>query len=240
MPPSRGSAAIRRARRHTVSLLDGIKAQLAGKAEVVHAQGVFITAERGPRGPTTSRSPIRARNRELIAEAVEVAQDRRRRHAGHRRHRADQPRGLCAATTSATAPSLDLVGEQNELFDALQALGKPVVVVALNGRPPSWPNVVAEAPTRCSNAGTSARKAARRWPRRCSATSIPAASCRSPWCATSGRSRSSTTTSLRRGAATCSPTSSPLFPFGFGLSYTTFEIPQPRLSATQDRARRRR
>ena len=41
--------------------------------------------------------------------------------------------------------SLDLVGEQNELIDALHALGKPVVVCAFNGRPPSWPNVVDKA-----------------------------------------------------------------------------------------------
>ena len=31
--------------------------------------------------------------------------------------------------------SLDLVGEQNELFDALAALGKPRWCVLLNGRP---------------------------------------------------------------------------------------------------------
>ncbi len=37
---------------------------------------------------------------------------------------------------------LDLVGEQNELFAAVKATGKPVVVMALNGRPPSWPAVV--------------------------------------------------------------------------------------------------
>ena len=37
---------------------------------------------------------------------------------------------------SATASSLDLVGEQQDLFDALKALGKPIVVVLINGRPP--------------------------------------------------------------------------------------------------------
>ena len=37
--------------------------------------------------------------------------------------------------------SLDLVGEQNELVDALFALGKPMVVVLINGRPPCYPSM---------------------------------------------------------------------------------------------------
>ena len=38
--------------------------------------------------------------------------------------------------------SLDLVGEQNDLFAAMKATGKPVIVCAINGRPPSYPAVV--------------------------------------------------------------------------------------------------
>ena len=33
--------------------------------------------------------------------------------------------------------SLDLVGEQQSLFDALRALGKPISVILINGRPAS-------------------------------------------------------------------------------------------------------
>src|SRR3546814_4237733 len=40
---------------------------------------------------------------------------------------------------------IDIVGDQNDLVDALAALGKPLIVCAINGRPPSWPNVVAKA-----------------------------------------------------------------------------------------------
>ena len=46
---------------------------------------------------------------------------------------------------SATAASLDLVGEQQELFDALKALGKPIVVVLINGRPASTVEISAQA-----------------------------------------------------------------------------------------------
>src|SRR5690606_15712446 len=81
-----------------------------------------------------------AENRRRIAEAVEVARradtillfigdtEQTSREAwadGHLGDRSD----------------LDLVGEQNELFQALKALGKPIVAVLVNGRPPSYPTV---------------------------------------------------------------------------------------------------
>ena len=72
--------------------------------------------------------------------------------------------------------SLDLVGEQDELVDAMFALGKPVVVVLINGRPLSVVNVATKA-NALIEAGTPARKAAPRWPTCCSALSTRAASC---------------------------------------------------------------
>lgn len=56
----------------TVSLLEGVRARLKGKAEVVHAQGVFITqSEDRSANEVLLADP--ARNRDLIAEAVTVA-----------------------------------------------------------------------------------------------------------------------------------------------------------------------
>src|SRR5690606_36792547 len=86
----------------------------------------------------------RSRNLELIEEAVEVAREedvivvavgdteQTSREALADYHLGDRTQ-------------LDLVGEQNEQFDELHALGKPVGVCAINGRPPSWPNVAARA-----------------------------------------------------------------------------------------------
>src|SRR3546814_18629718 len=50
---------------------------------------------------------------------------------------------------------IDIVGDQNDLVDALAALGKPLIVWPINGRPPSWPNVVtkADALLECWNRG---------------------------------------------------------------------------------------
>ena len=72
-------------------------------------------------------------------------------------------------TTWAIAPTLDLVGEQNELARAMFALGKPVVVVLINGRPLSVNRNRGARRMRSSKAGTSGRKAARRSPTSCSA-----------------------------------------------------------------------
>ena len=61
-------------------------------------------------------------------------------------------------------------------------------------------------PPRSSSAGTSGRKPAGPWPTCCSATSIPAASCRSPSRGRWATCRRITTTSRRPAAATCSTT----------------------------------
>jgi beta-glucosidase len=214
--------------RQAVSLLDGVKAHLGARAQVEFAQGVFITqSEDRSSDEVLLADPVR--NRALIAEAVALAgrsdivllaigdTEQTSREGFAKNHLGDRT-------------SLDLVGEQNELFATLKATGKPVVVCAINGRPPSYPAVVegANALLECWYPGqeggtamadvlfgavnpgaklpvTVARNAGQ----------IPIFYNRKP--------------SARRGYVF--EDISPLFPFGFGLSYTSFEIGKPRLSA---------
>ena len=128
------------------------------------------------------------------------------------------------------ATSLDLVGEQNELARAMFALGKPVVVVLINGRPYSVNEIAARANALVegwylgqeggtamadilfgdANPGGKLPVTIAR-----SVGQLPMFYNQKP--------------SAHRGYIFDSK--EPLFPFGFGLSYTTFDIGAPQLSA---------
>src|SRR6202000_2693771 len=129
--------------RHTITILDGIKAKLGPAANIVTSEGVRIT-ESSEWGADDVKLADPAENRKRIAAAVDVAKkadtivlvlgdtEQTSREAWAYDHLGDRA-------------SLDLVGQQDELADAIFALGKPVVVVLINGRPLSVVNVAARA-----------------------------------------------------------------------------------------------
>lgn len=214
--------------KHNVSLLDGVRAKLAGKAEVVHAQGVFITqSEEREADLVLLADP--GKNRALIEEAVAVARgadaivlaigdtEQTSREAYASNHLGDRT-------------SLDLLGEQNALVDALHALGKPLVVVAINGRPPSYPNAAAKANAllECwylgQEGGTAIADAL--FGDVNPGAKLPVSVARD---VSQVPLYYNARPQPRLDARAAEP--QPLFPFGFGLSYTTFEIGAPRLSA---------
>jgi beta-glucosidase len=216
--------------RHTVSPLDGIKAKLGSRVRVVTAEGVRLT-DKGDWNADEVVLADPAENRRRIQEAVQVAQG------------ADAVvlliGGSAATSREAWADnhlgdttSLELVGEQNELARAMFALGKPVVVVLINGRPQAVTEVAARANALLEGwylgqeGGTALAdilfgdanpggKLPVTIPR--SVGQLPLVYNEKP--------------SAHRGYLFDSR--EPLFPFGFGLSYTTFEIGAPQLSATQ-------
>lgn len=210
--------------KHAISLIEGLR-QVAPDAEFVTAQGVFITTSED-RSQDIIHLADRAENLRLIEEAVALAEsadtiivaigdtEQTSREGFARNHLGDRT-------------DIDLVGEQNELVDALAALGKPLIVVAYNGRPPSWPNVVdkADAILECWYPGQEGGVAV--------AQALlgdinPGAKLPVTVVRNEGQIPYfyNHKPSARRGYLF--DDKGPLFPFGHGLSYTSFAISPPR------------
>jgi beta-glucosidase len=214
--------------RQSVTLLDAVRSRLAGTAEVVHAQGVHITqSEDRSADEILLGDPVR--NRSLIAQAVEAARscDLILLAIGDTEQTS---REAFAANHLGDRTDLDLVGDQNALLDALHALGKPIVICAINGRPPSWPNAVAKANAilECwypgQEGGTAIAEAL--FGEVNPGAKLPVTVVRDEGQVPFFYNHKP---SARRGYLFADER--PLFPFGHGLSYTRFEISAPRLSA---------
>jgi beta-glucosidase len=213
--------------KHEVTVLEGIRDFLGDRVEVLHAPGCGITVggawttdEVVPSDPEEDRRQIR--------EAVEVAaradvvvlaiggNEQTSREAWSRTHMGDRT-------------DLDLVGRQDELVAAMLATGTPVVVLLFNGRPLSINHVAENVPAilECWYLGQETGRAVAEVlfgdvnpggklpisvPR--SVGQLPVFYNHKP--------------SARRGYLWAEAT--PLFPFGFGLSYTTFALENVRLA----------
>ena len=213
--------------RHVVSVLEGLQSAAKGKFEVDYAEAVRITRSRSWSADPVDLVPAEE-NRRLIAEAVETARkadvivmvlgdnEQTSREAWADQHLGDRA-------------SLDLIGQQNELAEAIFALGKPTVVLLLNGRPLSVNYLAEKAPALIEGwylgQETGNAVADVLFGRANPGGKLPVSIARSVGQLPVYYNRKPTS---RRGYLFDS--TQPLYPFGYGLSYTSFEISAPRLA----------
>lgn len=111
----------------TVTVLDGLRSYLKGSARVEYAEGCDIVDAGWP-ATEILPVPMDEREEQGIAEAVAKARESDVVIAvlGEDEYRTGESR---------SRTSLDLPGRQQQLLEALHATGKPVVLVLINGQP---------------------------------------------------------------------------------------------------------
>ncbi|MCB0518824.1 MAG: glycoside hydrolase family 3 C-terminal domain-containing protein [Lewinellaceae bacterium] len=212
--------------KYFVTVLQGIRDKVGSKARILYAEGCGITQPGSwyldPVNPTDP-----AEDRKKIAAAVAIAKQ------------ADlvilavggnelTSREAWAETHLGDRTNLEMVGLQNELIDKIAATGKPIIGLLFNGRPLAVQNLSAKASTvfECWYLGQECGRAVANvlfgdvnpsgklpisFPR--SVGHIPAYYNYKP--------------TARRGYLWDDV--SPLYAFGYGMSYTSFVIGEPKL-----------
>jgi beta-glucosidase len=213
--------------RHVVSVLEGIQKEGQGKFQVDYAEAVRITRSRSWSADPVDLVPAEE-NRRLIAQAVETAKkadvvvmvlgdnEQTSREAWADAHLGDRA-------------SLDMIGQQEELARAIFALGKPTVVLLLNGRPLSVNYLAENAPALIEGwylgQETGNAVADVLFGRSNPGGKLPVSIARNVGQLPIYYNHKPT---ARRGYLF--DKTSPLYPFGYGLSYTSFGMSAPRLA----------
>ncbi len=214
-----------------ISVLQGIMDKVGSKVKVAHAVGCKITEEGGDWWADTSHLSDAAEDSKLIAQAVDVAKaaDVSVLVLGGNE---DTNKEGWADNHLGDRDSLDLVGRQNDLVKAVLETGKPTIVLLINSGPLSVKYIAEKAPAILEGfylgQETGVGVADVLFGDYNPAGKLPVSFPRSVGQLPSYYNRKPT---ARRGYLFTSK--EPLFPFGHGLSYTTFEYSNLNVNSLQ-------
>lgn len=221
-----------------VTILEGIRNVAGDKAEIRYAQGAYFTEDlfllNRKRKKEDHLSVDPEKSERLLEEAVDIAQQSDVVIAV-----LGEPRSWSGEASSLA--DISLQDCQRRLLERLLETGKPVVLVLSNGRPMplSWENEHVDAMLETWHAGVEAGngvadvlfgdynpagKLTMTFPREVGQIPI--------YYNHNRTGRPETGTSIWTSRYLDVPTS-PLFPFGYGLSYTTFEYSDIRLNQSE-------
>ena len=215
--------------RQTISILDGLRAEIGDDIELVHAKGVQLTDNRSWWDDEVNLADP-AENRRMIREAVDLSggvdliilaiggDESTSREAWSETHMGDRD-------------DITLIGEQVELIEALSETDIPMIAVVISGRPLSLENVEdhfsailygwqlgQETGTAVADLLVGKVSPSGKMPVTVPRTvgQIPAFYYHKP--------------TAKRGYAFAS--AEPLYRFGFGMSYSSFDISEPELATS--------
>jgi beta-glucosidase len=213
---------------HEVSILQGIRDYVGNRATVLYAQGCRITtAPEGWRGWYANNVQLAPPDPAGIAAAVATARksdvailvvgenESTNREAWAENHLGDRD-------------SLDLLGQQNELVKAVVDTGKPVVVILINGRPLSINYIAKNVPAILEGfylgeeGGTAAARVL-------FGDGDPGGKLPITFPHSVGDLPDFYNHKPSDDRSYAFSTREPLFPFGYGLSYTTFKFSNVRV-----------
>jgi beta-glucosidase len=218
--------------KETVSILDGLRNKLGSKPEISYAPGVQI----GRKFPSLfdaifreAKPPVwsveQAREEFDRAVRLAVSSDLTILVLGEKQDMIGE---------GASRESLELPGREQELLERVVATGKPVVMIMMNGRPLnlSWASQHVPAILEIWYPGTQGGNAVANL---LLGEAVPGGKLPYAWPRNGGQipihyAHNTTQAPEDQGKRYWDEESTPLFPFGYGLSYTSFQFSNLKLS----------